>query len=225
MKPDFFSIAHHEMRGMLTVIRESISIVLGGTTGPINEQQSHFLDMAEKNVDEMTRLISNVFILQRLTSGKREFDMQEHDMNKVVEGVRTRMVSSAERKGLDLTLELDGDLPAAVFDKIMIGQVITNIVSNAVEFTEKGSIRIITSHKHGVVEVSVRDTGCGINERELSKLDRRLEHSGEGVHIKDSDTGLGLAVSKEIIARHKGKIWAESEPGKGSTFHFALPIK
>jgi signal transduction histidine kinase len=121
-------------------------------------------------------------------------------------------------------LELDDSLPEIGFDSDKITQVLTNLISNAMNFTKKGNIVIETSKKDGTIHVSVSDTGCGIKKKDLPRVFDRFEQLAIGGERKTGGTGLGLSISKEIIERHNGKIWLESKFGKGSKFTFILPI-
>jgi signal transduction histidine kinase len=135
------------------------------------------------------------------------------------------MAPLAAAKGLSLSLDLKENLPRIKADRDRITQVLTNLVNNAINFTEKGAITITAGHGHNFIEVCVKDTGMGIEKEDVYKLFHhfvRLDSEGTGM---PRGTGLGLAISGQIIKAHKGKIWAESEFGKGSTFHFILPIQ
>jgi len=128
---------------------------------------------------------------------------------------------------LDFTLRLDEDLPRANFDRDKIVQVFTNLVSNAVKFTEKGGITVITGRQDNFIQAAVSDTGCGIQEEDLPKIFQQFTQ----LQRKVGGAGLGLSICKEIIKAHGGKIWVESPPagqaqefGKGSIFYFTLPI-
>ena len=225
VKAQFISMVSHELRTPLTSIKEAIAIVLDGSAGEINDEQKDFLDMAKRNVDRLARLIHNALDFQKLERGKMEFNMQKNDINEVVKDIRDTMSSLAREEGLDFSIRLKDKLPRIRFDKDKITQVLANIVNNAVKFTNKGQVVITTSRRGNRVQVSVRDTGAGIKKKDLSKLFHRFEQLTAPRGRKTGGTGLGLAISKEIIEKHRGKIWAESKPGKGATFHFILPIK
>ena len=152
--------------------------------------------------------------------------MQENDINEVINEVHKVMTPVVEEKGLDFKIKLDEKLPKIKFDKDKIIQVLTNIVNNAIKFTEKGSIMISVNEdkKSNTVDISVKDTGPGIKKEDLPRLFGRYEQLGGPKERKWGGTGLGLAISKEIINRHNGKIWAESEFGKGTTFYLTLPV-
>ena len=223
MKSEFISTVSHELRTPMTSIKEGISIVLEGAAGQINDDQKELLGIAKRNLDRLARLINDVLDLQKLQSGKIGFDMQNNNINEVVEEVYKAMLPSVKEKGLDFLLNLDSTLGKVKFDVDKIIQVLTNLVNNAVKFTEKGQITIATSKLENAIQVSVSDTGCGMKQEDLPKLFRKFGQLGKGGDRKTGGTGLGLAICKDIIDRHNGKIWAESEAGKGSTFCFTLP--
>ncbi|MEA3489456.1 MAG: PAS domain S-box protein [Candidatus Omnitrophota bacterium] len=227
IKSDFTSMVSHELRTPLTAIKESIAIILEGMVGTTTSKQQDLLNTAKRNVDRLARLINEVLDFQKLESGKMRFQIQENDMNKLVKEIQKVMLPLAKEKGLDFVIDLDKDLPGIKFDRDKIVQVLTNIVSNAVKFTEKGGITISTNHdkKDNVILVSVKDTGPGIKKEDMPRLFHRFEQITGITGGKPGGTGLGLALSKELIEKHHGKIWAESEPDKGTTLYFILPVK
>jgi len=226
IKSSFTSMVSHELRTPLTAIKEGIGIVLDGTAGKVNSEQQEFLDIAQRNIDRLARLINNVLDFQKLGTGKVEFNIEENDINEAVEDAVATLKPLMEDKGLKLTVNLDKSLPKMEFDRDRIAQVITNIMSNAVKFTEKGSIAVKTAKKgDNAVCVSVRDTGKGIKKVDLERAFHEFEQLETEIDRKTGGTGLGLAISKEIVERHKGKMWVESKWGKGSTFYFILPVK
>lgn len=224
VKSHFTSTVSHELRTPLAAIKEGIAIVLDSSAGAVNEKQKEFLILAKRNVDRLSRLINDILDFQKLESGKMTFHMEEHDINNVVREVQETMLVVAKNKGLDMTLSLEDNLPVLRFDRDKILQVVTNFVNNAIKFTEKGSIKISTSHGDNFVRVSIQDTGPGIQEEDLPKLFQQFIQLKDAPERKSSGTGLGLAISKEIIEEHKGKIWAESKINEGSVFSFALPV-
>jgi signal transduction histidine kinase len=129
----------------------------------------------------------------------------------------------ATEKGLDLAVDIDESIPRISFDKDRIVGVLTNLVSNAIKYTEKGNITISTKQEDDTVRVAVQDTGIGIKAEDIKKLFQVFEQLDSTRDKKKGGTGLGLAISSDIILAHKGKIWAESKEGKGSTFYFTIP--
>ncbi|MFA5784839.1 MAG: chemotaxis protein CheB, partial [Phycisphaerae bacterium] len=206
-KLEFISTVSHELRTPLTAIKEGIALVLDGLSGDINEQQKELLGIAKNNVDRLTRLINDVLDFQKLDSGKMNFNLEAKDVNQVVNDVYKTMAFPAKTGHLDFLLELDKDLPKAKFDSDKITQVLTNLVNNAIKFTEKGSITIRTSKTENEVQISVSDTGYGIKQEDMSKIFDGFEQLSSDGRRKTGGTGLGLTISKEIVEQHGGKIW------------------
>jgi len=225
IKSEFISMVSHELRTPLAIMKEDIAIVLDGAAGKINDKQKHFLDAAERNLNRLVRLINDVLDFQKLDSGRMRFNMQDNDINEVVKEVHKTMASSVEERGIDFTLKLEDNLPGIRFDSDKIIQVLTNLINNAIKFTERGSITVATRRIKNEIQVSVSDTGCGIKQEDLPRLFHKFEQLATGGDRKTGGTGLGLAISKEIIKEHNGKIWAESEFGKGTTLRFLLPVR
>jgi PAS domain S-box-containing protein len=226
MKSKFISTASHELRTPLTSIKEGLNLVHSEMTGPLNNNQKEFLGIAKRNVDRLARLINDVLDYQKITAGRMDFDLKPANINETVRGVEETMRPLVKEKGLELIIELDDAVPMVKLDKDKIIQVLTNLVSNALKFTEKGSIKITTSRHEDNIRVSVQDSGDGIKQEDIPRLFQEFEQ----LATKDADrkvggTGLGLAISKKIIENHSGRIWAESEYGKGTTFYFELPME
>lgn len=224
VKSEFTSMVSHELRTPLTAIKEGIGIVFDGTAGSLTKEQTEFLSIAKRNVDRLARLINDILDFQKLEAGVIAFNIQENSINETVKEACKMMTGLAGEKGLKLVLNLDEKLPRLKFDKDKITQVLENLVNNAVKFTKNGSITVVTRREDNAVHVSVEDTGLGIKEEDLPRLFQKFSQLESGLERKTGGSGLGLAISKEIIEKHKGKIWAESKEGKGSAFHFLLPI-
>jgi len=222
-KSKFISIVSHDLRVPLTSIKESIAIVADGLAGKIKKEQKDCLDIARRNVDRLNRLINDLLDLQKLGAGKMNFKMQDNNINELVKEVHETMLTVAQKEGINLAIELDSRLPTAKFDKDKIIQVLSNLVNNSIKFTKEGCITIRTSKNEDSIGVSVSDTGCGIRKEDLPKLFHEFEQLETHGIGKPRGTGLGLAITKEIITKHEGEIWAESEVDKGSTFSFTLP--
>jgi two-component system CheB/CheR fusion protein len=225
IKTKFTSMVSHELRSPLGTIKEGINLVLEGLAGNINKEQRDLLDTAKRNTDRLGRLINNVLDFQKIESGKMEYDIRGNDINEAVLEVNKAMGLLAKEKGLDLAVDTDNSIPKVRFDKDRIIQVLTNLVSNAIKYTEKGNITISTKGEDNKVHIIVQDTGIGIKAEDMQKLFCAFEQLNSTRDKRRNGTGLGLAISKEIILAHSGKIWAESEVGKGSSFHFILPLR
>jgi len=224
-KSDLVSMVSHELRTPLAAIKTSINMVSGGLSGTVNQEQIELLSTAIKNVNRLAKFIDDVLDFQKLESGKMEFYFQDNDLNELIRDTHKSMVSLAERKDLEFSLELDQNLGRFKFDRDKIAQVLVNLINNSVKFTKNGSIKIYTAKKGNCAEVKISDTGIGIEKKDIPKLFRSFEQLGLARSGKIEGTGLGLAICKDIIDKHKGKIWAESEgTDKGATFIFNLPI-
>ncbi len=221
---NFIATVSHELRTPLTGIKHGIDIVLDGEAGEINHQQKELLDIAKTSVDRLARLVNNVLDFQKLESGRVPFDMVTADVNEAVRRVCHVLLPVAEEKGLELTGKLDDGLPEIRFDMDKIIQVLMNVIGNAIKFTVSGRVTVATALRGNAVRVSVQDTGPGIRAEEMPRLFQTFQRLGDGEQVTLPGTGLGLVISREIIVRHKGKMWAESEVGKGTIFHFLLPV-
>jgi PAS domain S-box-containing protein len=225
MKDDFVNTISHELRTPLTAIKEGINIVSDGSAGLVNNEQQEFLTIAKRNVDRLARLINEVLDFQKLELGKMVFNMKENDIVEVSREVKDSMAPLTSNKGLELLFEAEEGLPKIRFDRDKITQVLTNLVNNAIKFTEKGSISISVKSGENIIRVSVKDTGPGMKNEDIAKLFQKFVQLESLSERKTGGTGLGLAISKDIIDAHQGKIWVESELGKGSIFSFVLPVQ
>lgn len=153
-----------------------------------------------------------------------EYDLRENDINQAVEEVHKSMSILSKRKNLDFQIKLGKDLPKIKSDRDKIIQVLMNLVSNAIKNTSTGSVTVETQKENNAVHVRVRDTGKGIPEEDIQRIFTPFERIGHLQKQEKGGTGLGLSISREIILKHHGKIWAESEMGSGTTLHFTLPL-
>jgi signal transduction histidine kinase len=226
VQKEFTAVISHELRTPLTVIKESVAIVSDEMAGPINADQKDFLDTAKRNVDRLAVLISDALDYQKLEDQRMEFSMAENDINAAVKEAGDRFGLPLKNKGLLLEYQLQSGLPKLSFDKERIAQVLTNLINNAIKFTDQGNIVLVTE-KIGddAVQVSVKDQGIGIREGDLQKLFQGFSQISSGLGRQTGGTGLGLALCKKIIERHKGKVGVRSVFGKGSTFYFTLPVR
>jgi PAS domain S-box-containing protein len=224
LKSQFIGTVSHELRTPMTSIREAVSIVLDGVAGKINQDQKHFLEIAQRNIDRLSRLIDEVLDFQRLNAGKMRFEMQQNHIEKTVDEAFTTMQPYAQKKNLNLSMELAPSLPAAVYDNDRMIQVLTNLISNAVKFTpEGGSVRVSVQQHQEHLAIRVSDTGFGIPKESLGKLFGefyRVHRPGKEI----KGTGLGLAIVQKIVVAHNGRIEVESEVDKGTTFTVFLPL-
>jgi signal transduction histidine kinase/DNA-binding response OmpR family regulator/putative methionine-R-sulfoxide reductase with GAF domain len=184
------------------------------------------LDIIVSEGERLTTLINNVLDLAKIEAGKVEWKMQPLAMSTVIERATTATAALFEKKGLALIKEVADDLPAVVGDQDKLIQVVVNLISNAVKFTQQGAVTCRVQQPAGGCElvVSVMDTGMGIAPEDQPKVFEKFKQVGDTLTDKPQGTGLGLSICKEIVEHHGGRIWLESEPGRGSTFSFSLPL-
>jgi signal transduction histidine kinase len=225
VKSEFTSMVAHELRTPLASIKEGLAMVLDQAGGPLSPKQHQYLSIVKRNVDRLGRLVSDVLNYQKLEAGRMEYAFEACDLNMVVTGAVNTFAPMAAKVGLELRADVIAGLPTVMCDKDKITQVISNLVDNALKFSERGCVRVTTERIEGEVRVAVHDEGMGIRKEDVPRLFEgfsRLEREGDK---KSSGTGLGLAIAKRIVAQHQGQIGVESVHGQGSTFYFTLPIK
>lgn len=221
---EFTSIVSHEIRTPLNSIKEGIAIVLDGIDGPITKDQGETLGIAKSNVDRLTRLINNVLDFTRLDMGKMEISFREADMNGLATEVFHLMKPAVEKKGILFSFRPPKRTVRAECDPDRIREVIINLVDNALKFTEPGGrIGIALSASKQRVRLDVTDTGPGIPKSERRKI-FDLFHQGETGPVGGSKgAGIGLAVCKLILDRHRGKITMHGGPQRGIRFTISWP--
>ncbi|MBI5305152.1 MAG: response regulator [Chloroflexi bacterium] len=174
--------------------------------------------------ERLTALINNVLDLAKIEAGKIEWHMQSVAIKDVVERATTATASLFEIKPVQLVAQIEADLPAVSGDRDRLIQVVINLISNAVKFTERGTVTCRAQREGDNVVVSVTDSGIGIDPKDHGKVFEQFVQVGDTLTNKPMGTGLGLPICKQIVEHHGGRIWVESELGKGSTFSFTLPI-
>jgi PAS domain S-box-containing protein len=225
VKSEFTSMVSHELRTPLTAIKEAIDIVEDETAGPVNENQKNFLILAKRNVDRLHRLINDTLDFSKLERGEFCLQPQCHDLNAVIAEVVRQQALPAQKRGLTLEFLPGAEVKTLWFDADRISQVLVNLVSNALRYCDEGSVRVRTKRLEGKILVEVEDTGPGIAKESLNHIFDAFVQLSTGSQRRTGGTGLGLAISKKIVELHGGRIWAESELGRGSKFLFTLAQK
>lgn len=220
MRREFIANISHELRSPITSIRGFIEGILDGTIP--EDKHKYYLSVALDESKRLTRLISDVLDLSRLESGEFSLNMDTFDLNELIRVIIIRFENEIDKKKLNVDIVLTGENLYAIGDRDRIGQVISNLVDNAIKFTaEGGSISIKTMQNGKKIIVSVGDTGTGIPEQELKLIWDRF-HMVDKSRTTKRGTGLGLSIARQIINQHGEKIWVESKEGVGSTFSFTL---
>jgi signal transduction histidine kinase len=227
MKVDFISHVSHELRTPLTAIREASSMLLEGTYKDKPKKQHELLSITKEECERLIGSVSRILDLSRMEGKMMKYHFSESSLTTIIEKMVTKLSPIAHRKHVTFELNMSSELPFVKIDAHWIDQVLENLIGNALKFTSsKDSITITADiHKESnkFIEVCILDTGSGMAKGNLDKIfDKfhRIESGKETVR----GTGLGLPIAKHIVAAHGGKIWAESEDGKWSTFYFTLPV-
>ena len=238
MKTDFISTVSHELRTPLTSVLgfakliqkkldESIFPLIQTDDKKVNRNIRQVTENIEIIVSEgmrLTKLINEVLDVAKIEAGKMQWNMNTLMITEVIDRAFSATSALFEQKGLTPIRETESDLPNIYGDKDRLIQVVINLISNAVKFTEQGNVTCRVKQTDKSIVVSVIDQGVGISEPDQPKVFERFKQVGDTLTDKPQGTGLGLPISKEIVEHHGGRIWVESELGKGSTFSFSLPI-
>jgi signal transduction histidine kinase len=226
-KSSFVAIAAHELRTPLTAILGFLELLSGGDAGPLNDAQTDYLRTAEAGAHRLLRITNNLLDVTRLEAGRLELVLQPTDLAALVAAAATEQASLLAAKSQHLSLQAPVHLPPALCDAVRAGQVIGNLINNAGKFAPPGSkieVRLSEAMEPGFLQVSITDQGVGIsleNQALLFKPFGRI--NGAGAAGTDG-AGLGLFIARSLIDLHGGRIWFESLPGAGTTFHVMFPI-
>jgi signal transduction histidine kinase len=220
-REDVLAIVSHDLKNPLTTIELAVNLLRSFTRIDANQVQE-FVNKVQRSADQMEVLIADLLDFARIQSGTFSVAVFTGRLSDVLAPVIDRMRALVEAKRQTLEADLPPSLPAVAIDAHRVGQVVSNLVGNAIKFTpQEGKIRVSASQRGDRIIVSVSDTGPGIPQEHLSKIfDRFWRAPG----TLEKGSGLGLSIAKGIIEAHGGTIWAESQSGKGSSFHFTLPL-
>ena len=223
LKSEFVSIASHELRSPLASMKMGVSTVVNEMVGPLSDEQKVMLTIANRNIDRLTRLTSEILDLTKIEAGQLDLETGKCDLVELIGEVVEANKPQAEHLGLELEVTA-GVTPAyALVDHDRIYQVIQNLVGNSLKFTEEGGVTVSVDRQDGYLVVCVEDTGLGISAEVLPTIFEKFSQAHAETRSEIQGTGLGLAICKGIIEAHGGEITVESEPGRGTRFCFKLP--
>jgi GAF domain-containing protein/anti-sigma regulatory factor (Ser/Thr protein kinase) len=224
-KSQFLANMSHELRTPLNAILGYTELILDSIYGEPTEKMRMVLERLQANGRHLLGLINDVLDLSKIEAGQLTLSLDDYSLSDVVHGVVSAVEPLAVEKRLVFKAEVASDMPTGHGDGRRLSQVLLNLVGNAIKFTDKGEVAIRASAANGTFTVAVCDTGLGIATADQAKIFEEFQQADSSITRKKGGTGLGLSIAKRIIEMHGGRIWVESEPGKGSTFYFTLPVR
>lgn len=224
IKSEFISVVSHELRTPLSIVKEAASLVFDGAAGAINEKQKQILGKARENIERLKRIIEDLLDISRIESGRLRLHYSLVNLNDLLKDSADFFRRQAEEKGIDLKYDLAQREINIFIDAERINQAISNLINNAIKFTEEGGkIKVELRILETKVRIGVIDTGIGIAKQDLAKLFSKFIQVSKILGLDKKGLGLGLSIAKELVEKHGGEIWAESRLGVGSKFYFTLP--
>jgi len=225
LKSEFVSNVSHELRTPLTSIAGYTKLMYMKKLGPINVSQESSLKIIAEEAERLTRLINNVLDLSKLEAGKIKFKLEKIDISEIASHTITTMTQTAKEKNITLNMKSQ-KIPKFKASRDLVKQIFINLLNNALKFTESnGRIDVDLRKNKKIVELSVKDTGKGIDKEQIPKLFDKFYQVDTSMTREYGGTGLGLVIVKHIVDAHKGSIKVRSEPGKGSEFVVTLPFR
>ena len=223
-KSEFLANMSHELRTPLNAIIGFSEVLQERLFGDLNEKQAEYTSDILTSGQHLLSLINEILDLSKVEAGRMELELAPFDLPLAIDNARTFVRERAVKHGITLDVDVDARLGEYVGDERKIKQILLNLLSNAVKFTpEGGRISIAANKTDNGAEISVSDTGIGIAPADQPKIFEEFRQVGSDSTHKTEGTGLGLTLAKKVVELHGGKIWVESEVGKGSAFSFTLP--
>ena len=223
-KSDFMASMSHEIRTPMNSVIGMTSILLDD--GDLTADQKDFIETIRLSGDALMIVINDILDFSKMESNKVVLEEQPFDLRSTIEEALEMVNIKAAEKGLNLAYTIDASVPETIIsDPARLRQILGNLLSNAIKFTDVGEVNLsVTSNPGNVREIhfAIQDTGIGIPGDKLDLLFQPFSQIEPSSYRSESGTGLGLAISKKLVEMMGGRIWVESEPGKGSTFHFTI---
>ncbi len=221
-KASFFSMVSHDLRHPIAVAKGYMELIRTGNEELSAESRS-YVQVAEQEMRYIAEMVDDVLDLSRMDAGYYHIDQQPLQVSMLLQQARLAFRAQATPRHITIQLEPCEDLPLISADALRLNQVLSNLLENALKFTPKGGrITLSAQPLENEIQITVSDTGVGIEPGEHEKIFDRFYRIKRGEQVEDKGSGLGLAICREIIRLHGGRIWAESEMGKGAAFHLTL---
>ena len=224
-KSQFLANMSHELRTPLNAILGYTELILDNIYGDVPEKVREVLERLEQNGRHLLGLINDVLDLSKIEAGRLTLSLNEYSMGEVVQTVLASVEALAVEKKLELKSRVPQDLSVARGDEQRIAQVLLNLLGNAIKFTDEGEVQVEVTDSDETFLVSVTDTGPGLSEADQKVIFEEFQQADDSNTREKGGSGLGLSISKKIVEMHGGRIWVESDVGKGSTFRFTLPVR
>jgi signal transduction histidine kinase len=225
-KSDFLAGMSHELRTPLNAVIGFSQLLQNPKAGDLSERQHQYVKDILESGQHLLALINDILDLSKVESGKMELELSEFLLPGLLRDSLIMVKEKALRHGIDLTVEAAADVCEVRADERKVKQIVVNLLSNAVKFTpDGGKVGIEAATVGDEVQVTVRDTGIGIAAENLARIFRPFEQIQDRYTRQFEGTGLGLALTRQLVELHGGRIWAESEVGVGSRFTFTLPLR
>lgn len=225
LKDEFLGIAAHDMRTPLTGIKGACELLLDGYVGTLSPEQLELVQLVDRQGRYMLDLINDILDVTKIESGKINLALEDHDLVSFLGEQANAVALWARTKGIEIRTEVSEGLPPVPLDAERVGQVLNNLISNAIKFSDPGSsVTLSAVRDDDQVEIAVHDTGQGMPPEDLDKVFRAFTQASSRATGGEKGTGLGLAIVKKLVELHGGRVGVRSEVGKGSEFFFTLPL-
>jgi signal transduction histidine kinase len=222
MRAELLTMVSHDLHTPLTAIKGSLEVLLNESVGV--ELRHELLGIAKKNVDRLFRLVSDILDLARIEAGRFAQRREPFDVATSLRGTVDRLRQLAHDKAIAMTFSAPDDLPPILADGIRMEQVFTNLVGNALKFTPRGGrVRVVAEDAGPDLLVTVEDSGVGIPQEHLDRIFDRFYRVPLPAGSEVEGTGLGLSICRAVVQEHEGRIWVESQVGRGSAFFVTIP--
>jgi len=226
MRANFISMVSHELRTPLNSLNGFLEIVTEGQAGPLNEQQQEFLNYARLSAEQLITLVKDILLISKADAGQFALRIEEVEIPKLVQQTMQGLQTAAEKRKITISADLAPDLPVIRADALRLQQVLSNLLSNAIKFSpEGGAAQLWVCVEGSNLRFSVRDEGDGVPLEDHARIFERFYQSDNSARLRTGGYGLGLAIARLIAEQHGGRIWVESEPGRGATFSFTVPLE
>jgi len=226
MKTEFVSFSAHQLKSPLTSIKWALKMFLDGDLGKITEEQREVLSKTYQTNESMIFLVDDLLSLARIEEGRYLYKLIPVKIDKIIQSAIDSCQKKIKKKKLKVEFrKAKGKIPEIKVDVEKIKLAVENFIDNAIKYTpEEGEVIASLSFNKKEIEFSVKDSGIGVPKAQQEKIFQKFFRASNAIKIKSQGTGLGLFITKNIVEAHGGRIWFESEEGKGTTFHFTLPF-